>query len=375
MGDIDPDYTPPEGVIFNKSVFAFKLGEKPFGEWNPFGYVRERWRKGKLWAQPYRLTTEAIVLGWRRVGRAPPESLPEWFPEEGFKDFTIICVPFAYGLVVLSQEEYRQEDEPVVQGLTEALSLGFVRFLDFQRLEEANRRIQQATERKSRFLANMSHELRTPMNAILGFTRMVLRRAGDALPERQKENLGKVIEAGNRLLGLINDLLDLSKIEAGRMDVEVKRFRVETLVRSCCSEIEPLVAKKLGVDLVCDVADDVGEAETDEGRVRQIVMNLLGNAIKFTDQGEVAVRVRRETDDIVIAVSDTGAGIPQDALDTVFEEFQQVKGSDAERRGTGLGLPTCKGFAELLGGSIRVESEVGKGSTFTIRIPMIYIEF
>ena len=241
-------------------------------------------------------------------------------------------------------------------------------------LEEANRQIREQTERKSHFLANMSHELRTPMNAIIGFTRMVLRRAGDSLPERQKGNLERVEEAANRLLELINSLLDLSKIEAGRMDVTPKQFNVGHLVEGCCAEVSPLVEDKPNVRLTCEVSSEVGEAHTDKGRVRQIVTNLLSNAIKFTEAGEVAVRVEQEDASLVIAVSDTGAGIPADARDTIFEEFQQVAGSDPQRKGTGLGLPITKGFAELLGGSITVESEVGVGSTFTVRVPAIYAE-
>ena len=142
-------------------------------------------------------------------------------------------------------------------------------------LNDANVQIQGQTERKSRFLASMSHELRTPMNAIIGFTNMVLRRAGDVLPERQKGNLEKVVIAANRLLELINGLLDLSKIEAGRMDVNIEKFEVKTLIDACCAEVDPLV--KPGVALVRDVGEDVGEAETDRGRLHQVVMNLLSN--------------------------------------------------------------------------------------------------
>ena len=177
-------------------------------------------------------------------------------------------------------------------------------------LEEANRQIQEQTERKSAFLASMSHELRTPMNAIIGFTRMVLRRAGDALGDRQRENLDHVIHSANHLLTLINDLLDLSKIESGRMDVDLERFSVRRLVAGCCVEVEPLVIERPEAKLLYDVADGIGEAHTDQGRLRQVLLNLLSNAIKFTDEGEVGVRARQEGEDLVIAVSDTGAGIP-----------------------------------------------------------------
>jgi signal transduction histidine kinase/ligand-binding sensor domain-containing protein len=298
-------------------------------------------------------------------------------PWQGMSSNTaIVEIPIAqYGrlrLTASERERFVDDEIKTLQDFAAAIALGYTRYLDFVNLETANKEIQIQTERKSAFLASMSHELRTPMNAIIGFTNMVLRRSGDVLPDRQKGNLENVIQASNRLLGLITGLLDLSKIEAGRMDVVVKRFRVETLIRSCCAEVEPLVAEKSDVSLVYEVGDDVDEAKTDEVRVRQMVTNLLSNAIKFTDQGEVAVQVNRETDIIVIAVSDTGAGIPQDSLETIFEEFQQVKGSDTEHKGTGLGLPICKGFAELLGGSISVKSVVGKGSKFTVRVPMVY---
>ena len=279
----------------------------------------------------------------------------------------IVEVPVSgYGrlrLTASDRQTFTDDDIDTLRDFAAAIALGYARYLDI-------REIQLQTERKSSFLASMSHELRTPMNAIIGFTNMVLRREGEKLSERQQGNLSKVIDAGKRLLGLINDLMDLSKIEAGRMDVEAKRFSVDALVRSCCAEVEPLV--KPGVKLAFDISDDVGDAETDEGRVRQILTNLLSNAVKFTEQGQVTVRALRDAEDMVITVADTGAGIPQDQMDTIFEEFQQVKGSDAERQGTGLGLPICKGFAELLGGSIRATSEVGAGSAFTLRIPMVY---
>ena len=263
------------------------------------------------------------------------------------------------------RQDFAEEDISALQEFAAAIALGYARYLDIREIHEQ-------TERKSRFLASMSHELRTPMNAIVGFTRMVLRRSGDILPDRQKDNLSKVLQSADHLLDLINDILDLSKIEAGRMDVNVERFGVKELIAGCCAEIEPLV--KPGVALKYDVSDDVGEATTDKGRVRQIVGNLLSNAVKFTERGEVVIHAIQEGGSAVISVSDTGPGIPADATDSIFEEFRQVKGSDPQHRGTGLGLSICKGFAELLGGSIRVESEVGKGSTFTVRIPMAYSE-
>jgi predicted ATPase/signal transduction histidine kinase len=244
-----------------------------------------------------------------------------------------------------------------------------------QELEIANQQVQEASQRKSQFLAGMSHELRTPMNAILGFTRLVLRRAGDLLPERQRNNLEKVKESADHLLGLINQLLDLSRLEAGRMELHPEPFDVRRFILGCCEMVSPLI--KPGVYLKREIADVIGEAYTDEEGLRHVVINLLSNAIKFTDAGEVLVRARVEGQAngdvmLVITVADTGVGIPADALETIFEEFQQVEGGIQKREGTGLGLPIAKKWVELLGGSIAVESELGKGSTFTVSIPVVY---
>ena len=238
-------------------------------------------------------------------------------------------------------------------------------------LSAANIEIQEQTERKSAFLASMPHELRTPMNAIKGFARRVLRASGDILPDRQKENLQKVDQASDHLLAMLNDLLDLSKIEAGRMDVNPERFDVGELVTTACDTVSPLAQD--GVELKREVADDIGEANTDKARLQQMVINLLSNAIKFTDSGSVTVDASQSDGQLVIAVSDTGKGIPADELPTIFDEYRQAEGSEsAVQKGTGLGLSITKKFAELLGGSIGVDSEVGKGSTFTVRVPVEY---
>ena len=238
-------------------------------------------------------------------------------------------------------------------------------------LTAANEQIQEANRLKSQFLANMSHELRTPMNAIIGFTRIVLRRAGHMLPDRHRGNLEKVMLSADDLLALINEVLDLSKIEAGRLGIRPQPFDVKTLVQGCCATISPLV--KPGVDLRCDVAEAVGEANTDGGRLRQIVINLLSNAAKFTESGEIRIRVSLEAGQLVMAVSDTGIGIPADALDAIFEEFRQVDGSATRKHhGTGLGLSITKKLTELLGGSVSVASDECKGSKFTVSIPADY---
>jgi signal transduction histidine kinase len=283
-------------------------------------------------------------------------------------DTMIVEVPAAgYGrlrLTASNREDFTEEEVDTLRDFAGAMALGYARYLDF-------REIQEQTERKSQFMANMSHELRTPMNAIIGFTRMVLRRSGDVLPERQVSNLEKVQQSADHLMSLINDILDLSKIEAGRMDVETKRFGLEKLIAGACATVTPMV--KSGVRLHYELGENVNELETDEGRLRQIVINLLSNAAKFTDKGEVFVKASALPPGMLsISVKDTGAGIPADALDLIFEEFRQVEGSDTDRKGTGLGLSITKKFAELLGGTIGVDSEVGKGSVFSVKIPTRY---
>jgi nitrogen-specific signal transduction histidine kinase len=328
------------------------------------------WRAGRITTKVENFEPERF----RQVGAtfyAPDPDKADWsVPIRGEVDYT--QVPFKYGVVTFTVPTVSGAHLTTVQALSEALSLGYMRFLDFQRLEEQNRQILDATQRKSQFLASMSHELRTPMNAIKGFTNLVIRRSGDVLPNQQRENLEKVTQASDHLLAMINDLLDLSKIEAGRMNVNPEPFDMKALVIYCCATVSPLLEEKPNVNLEQGVADEIDQANTDQGRIRQMLINLLSNAIKFTDSGSVTVQVKQENDQFVLSVSDTGQGIPEDELSTIFDEYRQVKGSDREHRGTGLGLSITKQFSELLGGTIGVESEVGKGSTFTVRIPRQY---
>jgi signal transduction histidine kinase/DNA-binding response OmpR family regulator len=239
-------------------------------------------------------------------------------------------------------------------------------------LQEANRRLQEASRHKSEFLANMSHELRTPLNAIIGFTRLVMRRTREVLPEKQYENLEKILISSDHLLQLINGILDLSKIEAGRMEVRPTAVDLHQLVGSCLRTVEPLV-KSDRLQLVVDLPDELPVLLTDEEKLTQILINLLSNAIKFTEAGTVTISARCRGDTISIAVSDTGIGIAQEALELIFEEFRQIDSSSTRRYGgTGLGLSITRHFARLLQGEVGVQSVVGAGSTFTVTIPIRY---
>jgi signal transduction histidine kinase len=241
-----------------------------------------------------------------------------------------------------------------------------------QQLRQLNQQLEQASQHKSAFLANMSHELRTPMNAIIGFTKLVMRRSKEQLPQKQYDNLQKSLSSAEHLLTLINQILDLSKIEAGRLEVYPGRFRLEAVVEECIRTVEPMI-KPENVKLSSNVARDLPEIYSDRDKLKQIVLNLLSNAVKFTERGQICLVATGDKEWIVIDVSDTGPGIPRDQFNFIFEEFRQADGGATRQHGgTGLGLSISRHLAHLLGGDVFVDSIVGRGSTFTIRLPTIF---
>jgi signal transduction histidine kinase len=226
-----------------------------------------------------------------------------------------------------------------------------------------------ATLAKSQFLANMSHELRTPLNAINGFSEVLLEHMFGELNEKQDDYLKDIHSSGQHLLSLINDILDLSKVEAGRMELDVATFHLPSAIDNALSLIKERAGRH-GIALECNIDTTLGEFRGDERKFKQIMLNLLSNAIKFTpDGGKIAVSARMQGPLAEVAVGDTGAGIAPEDLPLMFEEFRQV-GTDQARKaeGTGLGLALSKRFCELHGGTIRVESTLGKGSTFTFTL-------
>jgi signal transduction histidine kinase len=237
-------------------------------------------------------------------------------------------------------------------------------------LRSLNVKLGQASRAKSEFLANMSHELRTPLNAILGFTEMLLDDLYGDVPAEVKEPLVDIQTNGKHLLRLINDVLDLSKIEAGRMELALDEYSVQDVADTVRASLRSLASEK-GLDFVVEVERDLPEAYGDGKRITQCLLNLAGNAIKFTKQGRVAIGVTRQGAMLRYSVSDTGIGIPEDQIDAVFAEFRQVDATiTREFGGTGLGLSITKKFVEMHGGRIWVESELGKGSTFFFTIPL-----
>jgi signal transduction histidine kinase len=240
----------------------------------------------------------------------------------------------------------------------------------FHEIEEKSRQLEAANKHKSDFLARVSHDLRTPLNAIMGFTRIVLRRLEGHIPDLQKENLKKVLISAEHLLGLINTLLDLAKIDAGKMEAVAETFRVEDVINMTTATVEPLL-KDGRVRIVRDIPADLPPLKTDRDKLKQILFNLLSNAAKFTEQGEIKVSAARENGNLKLAVADSGIGMTPAALEHIFEEFQQAEKTTASKYGgTGLGLAIVKKFVNLMGGEIVVESEEGKGSKFTITLPM-----
>ncbi len=241
-----------------------------------------------------------------------------------------------------------------------------------QRTEElavATEKAQAADRIKSAFLAAMSHELRTPLNSIIGFTGMVLQGLAGPLNEEQTKQLGMVRNSAHHLLDLINDILDISKIEAGQLVLMSDNFNLKESIEKTIQIVSPLAAKK-NVRLYSEISDDVSEFYGDRRRIEQIMINLLSNAIKFTNKGEICLRCFSDNASVVVSVEDTGIGINEENISIIFDAFRQVDtGITRVQEGTGLGLNITKKLVEKMGGSILVKSEMGKGSTFTVMLP------
>lgn len=242
----------------------------------------------------------------------------------------------------------------------------------YAELDERAEQLRKASELKSRFLSNMSHEFRTPLNSVLALSRLLLDRIDGELTEEQERQIGYIRRSAESLLELVNDLLDLSKVEAGKIDVKCARFTVFNLFGALRGALRPLL-RSASVELNFDTADDMPELFTDEAKVAQILRNLISNALKFTERGEVRVTARCNDEKKIATfkVRDTGVGIPLEHHERIFEEFSQVDTRlQKTLKGTGLGLPLSRSLAQLIGGNITVESVVGQGSVFTLTIPV-----
>jgi signal transduction histidine kinase len=272
-------------------------------------------------------------------------------------------------VATLAELRERQEDLLALTRELEDTNRGIVAL--YAEIEDKAERLRRADEMKSRFLSNTSHELRTPLSSIRALAKLLLDRMDGDLTVEQERQVRFIDAAATDLSELVNDLLDLAKIEAGKVGVQVAPVVPEHLFRALKGMLRPLV-DTARVDLVFEPADDIAAFDSDEGKISQVLRNFISNALKFTEQGAVTVSARIDAadDTIVFAVADTGIGISPDNLQLIFEEFSQIEHPLQRRsKGTGLGLPLCRKLAALLGGRVDVDSTVGVGSTFSLVLP------
>jgi signal transduction histidine kinase len=308
--------------------------------------------------------------------RAYPPRIRQMLERYGFR--ASLAVPLLReeriigGLVVRrkSTGEFRPEVIELLKTFATQSVLAIQNARLFREIEEKSKQIEAANRHKSEFLANMSHELRTPLNAIIGFSEVLGERMFGELNEKQAEYTEDILSSGRHLLSLINEILDLSKVEAGRMDLELATFDLPLAIDNARTFVRER-ATKHGINLDVTVDDRLGDFVGDERKIKQILLNLLSNAVKFTPEGgRIGIDARKVDGAVEISVSDTGIGISSEDQAKIFEEFRQVGGDYAHKKeGTGLGLTLAKKFVELHGGRIWVESEVGKGSTFCFTLP------
>jgi signal transduction histidine kinase/CHASE3 domain sensor protein len=337
------------------------------------------------------LTRRPVRLGEGAIGRAGLErravQIEDIDQEPGYALYDIIRTPGYRALlaVPLLRDEtligglvlcrkapgaFAPETVELVQTLANQSVLAIQNARLFQEIEHKGRELEAASRHKSEFLANMSHELRTPLNAVLGYAELIQDGIYGELPDKIHEVLERIQQNGRHLLGLINDVLDLSKIEAGQLTLSPSSYAMRELALAVASGTEALAREK-GLALEVDVPADLPPGHGDERRITQVLMNLVGNAIKFTEAGAVSIRVRLEGDRFVVTVADTGPGIDTADQERIFAEFQQVDSSSTRKKGgTGLGLAIARRIVELHGGHIWVESTPGQGATFSFTLPI-----
>jgi signal transduction histidine kinase len=278
-----------------------------------------------------------------------------------------------FGTILLRRPDVRPFNDREIAllqtfGDQAAIALENVRL--FEEIQEKSRQVEIASQHKMQFLANMSHELRTPLNAILGYSELLFDGIYGALGDRAKGVLERVQHNGKHLLGLINDVLDLSKMDAGQLTLALEAYSMSALVKSTLASTESLARAK-GLALECVIADGLPPGWGDERRLAQVLLNIVGNAIKFTDQGKVEIVATAADGKYSVDVRDTGPGIAEADQARIFDEFQQVDVSSTRRKGgTGLGLAIARRIVEMHGGTISVVSKLGAGSTFHVVLPV-----
>jgi signal transduction histidine kinase len=327
------------------------------------------------------------VLGRTLLERRPVQVLdvvadPDYSLQEVQKKFgfrTVLGVPMlregnpvgAIVLMRLTVRPFTERQVELAQTFADQAGIAIENVRLFDEIQDKSRQLEEASQHKSQFLANMSHELRTPLNAILGYTELMADGAYGEPSEKTLEVLKRLEANGKHLLGLINDVLDLSKIEAGQLVLELSDYCVQDVVQTVRSTLEPLAAdKKLAFKL--ELAPDLPPGHGDGRRLTQVLINLVGNAIKFTDTGEVAIKAEANNGSFHVSVCDTGPGISAADQANLFQEFQQADNAITRKKGgTGLGLAISKRIIEMHGGKIWVESQPGQCSTFAFKLPVV----
>ncbi len=293
-----------------------------------------------------------------------PFRIPTWFIAIASGIFVVLLVSAGGSLLLKRQVNARTFELRQINAEMEQRILART-----AELADATEKARAADQVKSAFLATMSHELRTPLNSIIGFTGILLQGLAGPLNDEQRKQLEMVQSSSRHLLLLINDVLDISKIEAGQLQLSWSTFRLRDSIEQITKSMLPL-AQKGNLALVVDISEDVGDIESDRRRLEQVILNLVNNAVKFTEHGQVRICVHRESDEYVIRVIDTGIGIRPEDVPQLFTPFHQIdSGITRKREGTGLGLSICLKVLDMLGGTIHVDTEWGRGSTFTVRIP------
>jgi signal transduction histidine kinase len=335
-----------------------------------------RVRKGEGVLGQTAITLESVQVPDITVPGAYAGRLRENLIESGLR--AILAVPMVYegrligclGVTRNHPGDFSAETIELLRTFATQSSLAIQNARLFREIEEKSRQLEVASQHKSEFLANMSHELRTPLNAIIGFSEVLTDRMFGELNEKQEEYLKDIYASGTHLLSLINDILDLSKIEAGRMELELTDFHLPTALDNALMLVRERAGRR-SITLQTSVDETLGEVQADERKIRQVVLNLLSNAIKFTPEGgRIEVAAVSKDGLAEVSVSDTGVGIAPEDQEKVFEEFRQVGTAEKKVEGTGLGLTLCRKFVELHGGRIWVKSQEGVGSTFTFTIPV-----
>jgi signal transduction histidine kinase/DNA-binding response OmpR family regulator len=305
----------------------------------------------------------------------PNPLLPETRAEVGIPLRVGNRVIGALDLQATEIDAFTQDDIAILQILADQIAVAIDNARSYELSQEAVREMREIDRLKSQFLANMSHELRTPLNSIIGFSRVILKGIDGPVTDLQNQDLGAIYNSGQHLLGLINDILDLSKIEAGKMELSFEDVNAADLITSVMSTVVGLVKDK-PIKLVKNISTDLPVIRADPMRVRQVLLNLLSNASKFTEEGMITVATSTNSGptgkpEIMISVTDTGPGISQDDQTKLFQPFSQVDASPTRKTGgTGLGLSICQHLVQMHGGRIGVQSDIGKGSTFYFTLPV-----